>query len=126
MKTEKEVFKKHAMLSKLDGVIAIESEVDEAIQDPEIQFVFDAMTEFANQSKWIPVGKEMPKSRRRVLISWIENDKTQIASGSFHDEGKLKYWASGGATQMKVTHWQPLPEKPKNLPEDIKGNGGSC
>ena len=47
MTQPQQVFKRHAMLSKMDGKQPIEKEVDEAINHPEFKFIFDAMIEYA-------------------------------------------------------------------------------
>lgn len=69
---------------------------------------FNAGIEFAE--RWIPVEEEEPKNREKVLIKWINEGGREFKScGSLVLDSPLgKYWQSGGATQLKVTHWRPF------------------
>ncbi len=63
------------------------------------------------EDKWVSVEEKLPKDGQIVIIFWIYENKKRITSGSYNYYGK--YWQHGAATQMKVTHWQPLPSPPK-------------
>jgi hypothetical protein len=65
------------------------------------------------QNKWISVKDKLPTPNEVVLIFW----DNKITSGSykyFHNG----YFQHGAATQLKVTHWMPLPNKPISTTED--------
>ena len=68
---------------------------------------FNAGIEFAE--RWIPVEEGEPKNREKVLIKWINEGREIKSCGSLVLDSSLgKYWQSGGATQLKVTHWRPF------------------
>lgn len=59
--------------------------------------------------RWIPVEEEEPKNREKVLIKWSNDGKEIKSCGSLVIDSSLgKYWQSGGATQLNVTHWRPI------------------
>ena len=63
--------------------------------------------EFAQ--RWIPIEEEEPNNREKVLIKWINDGREIKSCGSLVLDSSLgKYWQSGGATQLKVTHWRPF------------------
>ena len=62
--------------------------------------------------KWISVKDKLPTPNEVILIFW----DNKITSGSykyFHNG----YFQHGAATQLKVTHWMPLPNKPISTTE---------
>ena len=67
-------------------------------------------------SEWISVEKELPKLGQRVL-AWAENGKNQtkdlMLQVGFAGED---HWIYGyhNNNMVGVTHWQPLPEPPKD------------
>jgi len=68
---------------------------------------FKAGLEF--EQRWIPVEEEEPKNREKLLIKWINEDSEIKSCGSLVLDSPLgKYWQSGAATQLKVTHWRPF------------------
>lgn len=58
--------------------------------------------------KWISVEDRLPTPNQVVLIFW-DNKITSGSYKNFHNG----YFQHGSATQLKVTHWQPLPDPPK-------------
>jgi hypothetical protein len=80
--------------------------------------IMSAMEEYADQfrvNEWIPVSERLPENRKVVLIHWAYEGRELTTSGSYNHDGQ--YWQHGNATQMKVTHWMPLPEPPKQIHE---------
>ena len=67
-------------------------------------------TQQLEKDNWVSVEIKMPENRKPVIIRWVYEGKERITSGSYNEDGK--YWQHGNATQMKVTHWQPLPKSP--------------
>ena len=75
-------------------------------------------------SKWISVEERLPKSGDRVWCS-MRNKKRD----AFVFSDALIYWVKGRRREwthsdcnpldesLKVTHWQPLPEPPKQTEE---------
>ena len=62
-------------------------------------------------SKWINVAEALPKEYERVLIC---NDRLLCAVGWINDDGEWRLsW--DGSKLREVTHWQPLPEPPKEV-----------
>lgn len=61
------------------------------------------------QDNWISVKDKLPTPNEVVLIFW----DNKITSGSYKDFHN-GYFQHGAATQLKVTHWQPLPNPPKS------------
>lgn len=56
-------------------------------------------------SDWISVDDRLPKTTERVIIHRnIGNDETKI---------ELIVWFNGDELDLKITHWQPLPEPPE-------------
>lgn len=99
-----------------DNNIGINAELGyEAIKNED---VFNALrqmaieqiaAEQAKKERWIPVSEKEPQNREKVLIKWIQDGREIKSCGSLVTDSQLgKYWQSGGATQMKVTHWRPF------------------
>lgn len=65
------------------------------------------------QNKWISVKDKLPTPNEVILIFW----DNKITSGSYKDFHN-GYFQHGAATQLKVTHWMPLPNKPISTTED--------
>lgn len=59
---------------------------------------------------WISVEDKLPNDREIVIIYWEYQGVKKITSGSYN--AICDYWQHGGATQLKVSHWMPLPEPP--------------
>lgn len=106
MKTAKEVLLDHVNF----GGNTLESDVD---------CVLNAMEEyaqqFANQNKWISIKIGVPKESGLVLTIV---DKTECYI-SFYKKGRNQFEIYGlgriqPVTDMNVTHWQPLPNPPKD------------
>jgi len=60
--------------------------------------------------EWISVEKELPVNLATVIIFWEYQGTKRITSGSYN--ANSDYWQHGSATQLKVTHWMPLPTQP--------------
>jgi hypothetical protein len=68
---------------------------------------FKSGIEFAE--RWISVEEEEPINREKVLIKWLKDGREIKSCGSLVLDSSLgKYWQSGGATQLTVTHWRPF------------------
>lgn len=63
---------------------------------------------------WISVETKMPANRQKVIIYYTYQGTNFVGCGHYAGESKHPYWASGQATQLNVTHWQPLPTPPIN------------
>ena len=61
-------------------------------------------------SDWIPATERVPDDEVDVLLV-TDNPNTGVWIG-YRLEG-LWIWDCGGAIQDTVTHWMPLPERPK-------------
>ena len=77
------------------------------------------MTEYANQSKWISVEKELPKETEKgvKVIAVIDNTKAkQRVYGNvcelIYYSGKFHVGFNKGYIQNDVTHWQYQPTFP--------------
>jgi hypothetical protein len=63
----------------------------------------------AGKPKWIPVTERLPEAGKCVLIY---SEKGKVAEGQYtvtQDWAQFRW----SATKVKVTHWMPLPEAPK-------------
>lgn len=69
--------------------------------------------EDGNMSEWIPIAEQMPPEGKYVLVYGKElypnPNVAQIAVSEVYDRN---YWSGFGRT-LKITHWMPLPELPK-------------
>ncbi len=74
-------------------------------------------------SEWISVKDRLPKSGKTVLLFCVYDGllKYQI-TGSYHKNNKSWYsldWSGMGEylipslKNLEITHWMPLPDKPK-------------
>lgn len=60
------------------------------------------------QCEWIRIEDRLPEPNVRVNTFRVYNNKNIIGCGTWTGE----YWQSGSATELKITHWQPLPPIP--------------
>lgn len=70
--------------------------------------------EFANQSKWVSVNDSVPEKSGCVLTI-MENTQDQYISFYRNDRNTFEVYGLGRiqpVTDMKVTHWMPLPSPP--------------
>lgn len=58
--------------------------------------------------EWISVKDRLPEVGMRVIVC---RDEGKVEQGIFL--GASGFWKVFGANTKKVTHWQPLPEPPK-------------
>lgn len=104
--------------------IELEKEADERFIDSETNYpqqcfedgakwLRSQMTAKSDAVEWIKVEERLPENRKIVLIFWNYEGKDRITSGSYNCTSKgNEYWAHGAATQLRVTHWKPLPNPP--------------
>jgi hypothetical protein len=70
------------------------------------------LIEYANQPKWISVEDRLPESLRNVLVVYDNEIDGYITRGFYHGgQWEVQSYAIA-KHNCKVTHWQPLPEKP--------------
>lgn len=77
----------------------------------------DALVEAA---RWIPVGERLPKPWDFVLV-WVEYESgTPYHTIDRYDDGDDNgpLWEESTSTYMRVTHWMPLPNPPKENDSD--------
>ena len=89
------------------GMMEIEKFALEALDH--IEHLQKRIEELEQERRWTSVDERLPNSSERVLIR-MSNYYTVIAS-YFRNQ---KCWKNdAGATVHNVTHWQPLPQPPK-------------
>lgn len=66
----------------------------------------------ANKPHWIPVTERLPEEYVGVLCYCSRNGQYGYGEWSKEDNGTI-YWT--GLNGMIPTHWQPLPELPKEV-----------
>lgn len=80
-------------------------------------------------NSWIPVEKELPKEWDLVLIA-ISQERRPVCARVRYGGGRVyfvpddreDYLANEfGTPVLSPTHWQPLPEPPKDLRGDTNG-----
>lgn len=64
----------------------------------------------AKENEWISVNDRLPENRQLVITYWEYQGVKKVTSGSYN--ANSDYWQHGAATQLKVTHWMPLPSPP--------------
>ncbi len=78
----------------------------------ELEAIFARIAELEAKGEWVRVEDRLPERRKRVLIT----DGTHVVEA--HRDKRGGFWT--GWTMLEdefledVTHWQPLPEPPKN------------
>ena len=133
-----EMAKRLEILDQVDAVpLAIKPLTDQQIQ--ELKQVLekdrnlvifnhaDECVEFSKPAqKWIPVTERLPKPSTYVLAltetGYLSVGQNCIVADYVHPSGEengvfvmaYRYWED----PLKVTHWMPLPEPPKEVPED--------
>jgi hypothetical protein len=67
----------------------------------------------AGKPKWIPVSERLPDKNNYVLVFTYDG----IVGEAKRDEDGLFYWAGADfwANALKVAHWMPLPEPPREV-----------
>ena len=69
-------------------------------------------------SEWISMKERIPPFEKRVLV-WRSDKKTSSTGKRSHFGERRKWWwmlSTGSLTSEEgsvVTHWQPLPDPPK-------------
>ena len=62
-------------------------------------------------SEWISVEDRLPDKFCKVLVVWKANGETVIDTAFWTDQGfAVSHWCF---MQVRITHWMPLPEAPK-------------
>ena len=65
-------------------------------------------------SRWRSVEDELPEDGTNVLVYRnMRNAENEVAYFVFDDNGKGQFTFGDGGRYCSVTHWQPLPEPPK-------------
>ncbi len=103
--------KKYAFL---DGYKAAQEEADTC------EHILD-MSKMVDANGWVSVKDRLPELRQKVLV-WYNNGY-EVAYLQKFEPPKLQYpqfnnvemfeWCFGDFEDFDVTHWQPLPEPPK-------------
>lgn len=82
--------------------------------------ILTSMDEYANQDKWINAKDELPPIDE--ADNWNKSHEVSITVFTYSDFGMRKgtyyrlseCWTVENVTgEIKVTHWMPLPQKPK-------------
>jgi len=82
----------------------------------------EAPTADIAEVKWIPVTERLPRGRREYLCicGFGESEKQYCDVLIFHPEQNAEngyvtgpHFSNEGMEGMRVTHWMPLPEPPK-------------
>ena len=105
MKTKDEIIQLATKFAKKCDPLNLTIEIQHHIITGYSQGYQDAQ----EQDNWISVKDKLPTPNEVVLIFW----DNKITSGSYKDFHN-GYFQHGAATQLKVTHWQPLPNPPKS------------
>ena len=74
-----------------------------------IMFLLKAADEIDRLKRggWISVKERLPAVGETVLIYYRHHDQQSIVTARFVNGGFIGFW------DADVTHWQPLPEPPK-------------
>lgn len=66
-------------------------------------------------SSWISVKDKLPELRKDVLIRVTVGDKYNVEQGRYYGSDWCNCWcATRNENLYPVTHWQPLPDEPKD------------
>lgn len=84
----------------------------------QFEIKFNAEQKIINELRkrqWISVKDRLPEPAENVLI-FTDYHGGCVDIGRYVLQGNLPFWARGGAEiKDNVTHWQPLPEPPKEV-----------
>ena len=65
------------------------------------------------ESKWISVENELPKESKWLLVCKNEHGTQSVLFGHFDGSIFQVPRGLGGFSTIEPTHWQPMPEPPK-------------
>ena len=67
--------------------------------------------------EWIPVSERLPELRTKVLCCGERGGRfiAELAVSVFGPKNSVYWDRKNGKLCSKVTHWMPLPEKPKEV-----------
>jgi len=72
-------------------------------------------------SNWISIEERLPENDIRVIVSGKRREQLINGLGDFNQPfvGEVRHFddgcfVKGVNVEIKATHWQPLPEPPKN------------
>jgi hypothetical protein len=87
-------------------------ELKKYMDNPDMKLFLEVMEEYANQDKWISVTDELPEIGEYVTC---HNTEGCISTGRLLNNGFTMFFADGEqlAGELSVTHWQKLPNPPK-------------
>ena len=108
---------KRLMTQAADAIEKLSKLVDESIPKSDAEIIIEELS----KPRWIPVSERLPEEKGFYLvyvkaskfawgndIEFPESNWTQITR--FYDG---KFLLKSGVENATVTHWQPLPEPPK-------------
>ena len=79
-----------------------------------LSMVDDAAKEISELDEWVSVEDRLPAHSTKVIINHITSYGRDEAFGCYHeDTERFVYWGGDFENSLEVTHWQPLPQPPK-------------
>lgn len=64
-------------------------------------------------SKWISVKDRLPKHCQEVIVCCVASDKHEVHAATYSADFEYFYIFKTSLAVKDVTHWMPLPKKPK-------------
>lgn len=121
MKTKEEIIfdtvNKHsqtdASFYKYESIDKFREELEE---DSDLKLFLEMMDEYANQDKWISIKYRLPEKAKPILLynsNWIGVGYYKL-NFEMDIEGEPDWSDETTEYISGVTHWQPLPQPPKN------------
>ena len=95
-------------------------ELKKYMDNPDMKLFLEVMEEYANQDKWVSVKDELPPIDK--ADNWNKVHGVSILVFTYSDFGMRKgtyyrlsdcWTVENVSGEVKVTHWQPLPNPPK-------------
>jgi hypothetical protein len=71
---------------------------------------------------WISIKDRLPAKDTEVLVYYFDKYMDVMEYWYDNDEGKPQFYAPPSPPTDKVTHWMPLPDKPKMNNENNERN----
>lgn len=96
-----------AMQALLDSVEAYKSQTNMVLEETGGRMVIKF------EPRWIPVTERLPEKRKAHYLCFLDDDSVAVCYWSnITLKGSTK-WEWHNPNWKEVTHWQPLPEPPK-------------
>ena len=79
--------------------------------------IVERIQKLPSAQRWIPVSERLPELRTKVLCCGERGGRfiAELAVSVFGPKNSVYWDRKNGKLCSKVTHWMPLPEKPKEV-----------